>query len=94
MAMCPAVDWFFVIPPTPPQNQVTVWPIALWATLDRGGIAGMVSAPQIGQRNEGLPPTLVFAPPVDGVYKHLRELNESERKALETGNPVAVNVTE
>lgn len=92
-SLCPSVDWFFVTKPTPPQNETSVWHIAAWAVNEEGEVFGMVSVPKINLDNKCSTPTLVSAPPVNGVYKHLRELNEVEKRALDTGEPVEVDAS-
>lgn len=86
-SLCPAVDWFYVTKPTPPQNETCVWPVAAWALDEKGEVFGLVSVPKINMGNNCTTPTLVSAPPVDGVYKQLRELHDIERHALKTGEP-------
>jgi len=90
-SMCPAGDWFYVTKPTKPQNETTVWPIAVWATSDDGEVFGMVSIPKITLNGQPTKPTLVSVPPVDGVYKHIRELSAAEQQSLAGGVPVTVS---
>lgn len=90
-SMCPAGDWFYVTKPTQPRNETTVWPIAVWANNEDGEVFGMVSIPKITLNGQPTKSTLVSVPPVDGMYKHLRELSAVEQQALADGVPAKVS---
>lgn len=89
-----AADWVFVVFPVQPFNELIVWRLAAWALTDEGDVAGLISVPGGGPEDKlmGANCRLVTPPPLRGVYKHMSELDQSEKTALTTGKPIKVEV--
>lgn len=91
-AITPAADWFFVVFPVAPQNELVVWRVPVWALNDEGDVVGLVSVPG-GSKDDpimGATCKLVAPPPLRGVYKHESELTPDEKTAVATNKPVKV----
>jgi|APLak6261676563_1056112.scaffolds.fasta_scaffold00001_87 hypothetical protein len=88
----PSQDWLCVLLPVPPQNELVVWPVAVWAQKQDDKIIGLISVPGGGQDDQtmGRVCSLVSPPSVYSVYKHISELNENEQAALKSGKPLKI----
>lgn len=88
----PATDWFFVVYPVAPRNELTVWRLATWALNEEGNVIGLVSALGGGQDDNVMGATckLIPIPPLSGIYKHASELTADEAEAANSCKPVKV----
>ncbi|MBV7417700.1 hypothetical protein KW830_04460 [Comamonas sp. CMM03] len=77
----PANDWFFI---HAGDKKPTVHVIAAWALKDDGTTVGLIGGVQTGPGTVCPGNRLVGVPPVLGTYKHLRDLSQAEREALES----------
>lgn len=79
----PANDWFFI---HERDKKLTVHIIAAWALRADGVTVGLIGGFPTGPGVIGDDPTrkLINVPQVRGTYKHLRDLTQAERTALES----------
>jgi hypothetical protein len=86
----PATDWVYVQLPTDQNNNVVVYPVAVWALNEENCVIGLISVAGGGNNDTtmGRVPCLVSPPPLKGIYKHMIELNEVEKESLTTRKPV------
>lgn len=50
-AITSAADWFFVVFPEQPRNELTVWRLAAWGVHENGDAIGLISAAGGGQND-------------------------------------------
>lgn len=79
----PANDWFFIHDSVDSKRPV-VHIIAAWALKEDGATVGLIGGVQTGPGTVSPVSRLVGVPPVLGTYKHLRDLSQAEREALES----------
>lgn len=79
----PASDWFFI---HEGQTKPVVHIVAVWALKEDGTTVGLIGGVPTGPGSISPSPVsrLVGVPPVIGTYKHLLDLTQEERAALDS----------
>ena len=84
-SVTPATDWFFCHEHPEDATRFVFHRIAVWALYEDGTVRGLIGGVPVGPQNPHVKEQkLISVPPVNGIFRHLDDMSELERRQART----------